>query len=236
MSSEAQRTTNAAEANGRTNETIGVADEPPDGSATSVGDDGEAGAKSDGDATGGHSDDGGSPSRDAVFDVLANRRRRYVLHHLRREDGTAELGLLAEAVAAWENDVRVSAVTSGQRKRLYTALQQFHLPKMDDAGLLVYDRRGVVSLTDSATDIDVYLDIVPGGEIPWSRYYLGLSALNGALLIGLWLDAVPLTLLPDLAWIACFVAILAGSAAVHAYRDRWMRLGTRERPPEFPSR
>src|SRR6056297_3161656 len=37
-------------------------------------------------------------SRDLVFDVLKNRRRRYALHYLRRADGSVQLSELAEQV------------------------------------------------------------------------------------------------------------------------------------------
>jgi DNA-binding transcriptional ArsR family regulator len=176
-------------------------------------------------------------SRDEVFEVLSNRRRRCVLHHLRRRGETVALGDLAEVVAAWENDRPIRELTSDERKRLYTALQQFHLPKMDETGLLEYDRdRGTVSLAETACDLDVYLDVVPEHEIPWSRYYLGLSALNVLLVAGLWLDLYPLTLLPDLAWIACFAVIFVGSAVAHTCHDRRMRLGAEDAPPDLPSR
>lgn len=169
--------------------------------------------------------------------MLSNRRRRYALHYLRREEERVELGDLAEVIAAWENEKSVPELASDERKRVYTSLQQFHLPKMDETGLLAYDRdRGTVSLSEPASDLDVYLDVVPEHEIPWSLYYLGLSALNVALLVGLWLDAYPLTVLPDLVWIACSAAVFVGSAAVHACRDRRMRLGAGDVPPDLRSR
>ncbi|MFB6371744.1 MAG: NAD(P)-dependent oxidoreductase, partial [Bradymonadaceae bacterium] len=35
-----------------------------------------------------------------------------------------------------------------------------------------------VELTDRATELDVYLDVVPSGSIPWAEYYLGLSVIG----------------------------------------------------------
>jgi hypothetical protein len=147
------------------------------------------------------------------------------------------LGDLAEVIAAWETGKATADLSSNERKRIYTALQQFHPPKMDEKGLLDYDRhRGTVSPSETATDLDVYLDVVPANEISWSLYYLGLSALNAALLAGLWLDAFPLGLLPDLVWIACFVAVFVGSAVAHTCYNRRMRLGAGDIPPDLPSR
>ena len=79
-------------------------------------------------------------SRDLVFDVLKNRRRRYALHYLRRADESVQLSELAEQVAAWENDIEVDAISAAERKRVYTALYQSHLPKLDDAGYIDWDR------------------------------------------------------------------------------------------------
>ena len=147
------------------------------------------------------------------------------------------MGDLAETIGAWENDTTIPDLTSTERKRTYTSLQQFHLPKMDEAGLLDYDRRaGVVSCSEPASDLDVYLDVVPASEIPWSLHYLGLSVLNVVLVVGLWFDAYPLAVLPDLVWIACAVAAFVASAAVHTYRNRRMRLGAEDTPPDLPSR
>jgi hypothetical protein len=177
------------------------------------------------------------PSRDDVFEVLTNQRRRYALHCLHQRDERVELGDLAETIGARENDTTIPDLTSTERKRTYTSLQQFHLPKMDEAGLLDCDRRaGVVSCSEPASDLDVYLDVVPASEIPWSLHYLGLSVLNVVLVVGLWFDAYPLAVLPDLVWIACAVTAFVASAAVHTYRNRRMRLGAEDTPPDLPSR
>lgn len=82
------------------------------------------------------------------FEILKNERRRYVLEHLLGTEGAIELGTLADHIAAVENDTAVDAVTSSERKRVYVALYQFHLPKMDRMDVVDYDKdRGTVSLT-----------------------------------------------------------------------------------------
>lgn len=152
-------------------------------------------------------------------------------------DGPVALGNLAEQIAAWENDISTAELTSAQRKRVYTALQQFHLRKLAATGFIEYDsREGTVSLTEAADSLDVYLDVVAKDDIPWSRYYLGLSGLCLALVAGVWLEIPPFGALSGLAW-AAFVALLfTGSSLVHAYRSRRLRLGSDGPPPEFPER
>lgn len=93
-------------------------------------------------------------SLDIVFEVLKNPRRRKVLEYLSKEETTVSLGELADYVTAKENDTTVDAITSTERKRVYVALYQFHLPKMDDIGLIDFNKdRGRVTLTALGRDL-----------------------------------------------------------------------------------
>jgi len=171
-------------------------------------------------------------SENALFEVLANRRRRYAIHMIERDGGPIELGAMAERIAAWENDQRLAEVTSTERKRVYTALQQLHLPKMDEVGVVEFDKdRGTVEPTEALSEVDVYAEIVRGSDIPWSEYYLGLSAVGAAVMAGIWVGAWPFAALPDVAWGAFVVVAFAVSAIAHQYDTRGMRLGDGERPP-----
>ena len=90
-------------------------------------------------------------SKDEVFDTLRASRRRAVLRFLDENGGAATTGTLAEHIAAEENGVDVQSITSSQRKRVYIALYQAHLPRMDDYGLVEYDSdRGDVRLCERA--------------------------------------------------------------------------------------
>ena len=133
-----------------------------------------------------------SLSNEVVFDVLSSERRR-VLQYLLDVADRATLRDLSRTLAAWENDARTSEVTGQQRKRVYTALKQFHLPKMDRADVIDYDDdRGTVSLTEAARNLRVYLEVVPEDEIPWSEYYLGLGAVSSAAVAAVWMGAFSL--------------------------------------------
>lgn len=172
-------------------------------------------------------------SKDDIFDVLSNHRRRYALHSLKQRDGAVALGDLAEEIAAWENGVSVAELTAADRKRVYTALQQFHLPKMDKTGIVEFGSSGIVTLTEAADSLDVYLDVVTEDDIPWSRYYLGLSAVCLAVVTGVWF--APL-LVPSVALAALVTAVFLLSSLVHTYTNRRMRLGETDLPPDSPMR
>ena len=119
-----------------------------------------------------------SPSRDRdddlelseVFEILQNQRRRRVLRYLTTTaDGRATLSDLAEHVAGLENDVDPAHLSSSQRKRVYVGLYQAHLPKLDDYGVVDFDKnRGTVVLDDTS-DLD-----------PYFEYATGVEATNGA--------------------------------------------------------
>lgn len=175
-------------------------------------------------------------TEEEVFDVLSHRRRRFALHYLVQK-GETELGDLAEYVAAWENEKDVQEITASERKHAYSALQQSHLPRMDEAGVVEFDKnRGTIEPSESLAELDIYMDVVRGGEIPWSEYYIGLSAVGAALVAALWMGAYPLTLLSETAWAAFLTTTFGVSALVHHYYARQTRLGVGERPPETDGR
>ncbi len=121
-------------------------------------------------------------SRDVVFDLLSNSRRRFVLHYLKRADGPVSLSELAAQITATENDIPVDELTSQQRKRTYVSLYQTHIPKLQDAGAIDYDSEsGLVTLSGGATEIGDYFR--QESEIPWQQYYLALVLIGGALFI-----------------------------------------------------
>lgn len=172
-------------------------------------------------------------TRDEVFETLSNRRRRFVLHHLQDVDESSTLSEIAEQVAAWENDSTVDAISSSERKTVYTSLQQFHLPKMEEMGVVRFDQRdGTVALTEAATDLDIFLEVVDRYDIPWSVYYVGLSAIGGVMVALSAVGVEPFVAVPFSGWTMFVLTTLTVSAVAHYLHTRRMRLGSNSRPPE----
>jgi DNA-binding transcriptional ArsR family regulator len=95
---------------------------------------------------------------DDRFAILKNWRRRAVLAHLDDEGGRATLGELAEVLGAAENGVSRRDLSSGERKRVYVGLYQCHLPRLDDAGVVEFDKRsGDVRLRPEADQLLPYV-------------------------------------------------------------------------------
>lgn len=100
-----------------------------------------------------------------IFELLKNERRRRVIRFLQdQEDEQIQLSSLAEHIAALENDIDVVQLSSSQRKRVYIGLYQCHLPKMDDFGVVDFEKnRGIVTLRDT-TQLEPYLREADGSE------------------------------------------------------------------------
>ncbi len=170
-------------------------------------------------------------SRDDLFEILSNRRRRYVLHLLRdAEDGRADLSEVAEQIAAWEHDTTPEQLSYDQRRSVRTTLYQHHAPKMDDTGVVEFDERDqVLELSEGTEAFDVYLEPT-GEELPWSLYFPLLTA-TATVVVGLgWLVGPDL---PAFAWPAFVLTVFGTSSLAYLYDTRYrMRLGSGETPPE----
>ncbi|MEZ3145307.1 hypothetical protein [Halobaculum sp. MBLA0143] len=172
---------------------------------------------------------------DELFETLSNRRRRHAIHYLVGVgDGeTVAIGELAEQLAAWENDVELSAVSARQRKRLYTALHQTHLPKLDRLDIVDYDSaRGTVAVGAEMPAFDVYFDVIAGDDVPWSQFYLGFALVSLLVVAASGLGVPPFVVLDGYtgAWLVAGGLLVV--ASVHIVHSRQRRLRVVDSPPE----
>lgn len=95
---------------------------------------------------------------DEAFEAIANSRRRRVLLSLARASEAVSASDLAVEIAAVENQVDPSDVTGQMRTRVYIALTQKHLTKLDDLGAVEYDPRSKqVQATESTASLAVFI-------------------------------------------------------------------------------
>jgi len=124
-----------------------------------------------------------------IYFTLSNCRRRFLIQYLSRQEPTS-VTELSRVIAAWENETPAEELSYDERKTVYTALLQTHLPKLDRMGVVEYDAsRKHVRLTDRADQLRPYLeldqegtdgdDAVPYGFLVW--VLLGVAA-SGVLL------------------------------------------------------
>jgi hypothetical protein len=137
-----------------------------------------------------------SLSKDTVFELLKNQRRRDALTFLREEDG--------------ENGIDVQALTSSQRKRVYIGLYQCHLPKMASAGVVEFDKnRGNIRLRPEADQLEQFLaPTMPTEAAPSKLPFLVAAGIGLATAAGV-VGVPAFSALPAAAW-----AILSASALV----------------------
>jgi hypothetical protein len=162
-----------------------------------------------------------------VFELLKNERRRRVIRFLNeQEDGVTTLNVMAEHIAALENDIDVSQLSSSQRKRVYIGLYQCHLPKMDEYGVIDFQKnRGIITLKNT-TQLESYLpdedgegsateDRTETGDVddvdteanPERSDLFAASAIAAAVAIGA-VGIGPLAAIPSGLWIAVSLVAL----------------------------
>lgn len=167
-------------------------------------------------------------SKDDMFHILQNERRRRVLEYLADKEGPEDMRDIAEQVAAWEHDTTVQALSSDQRQRVYIALYQSHLPKLADFGLITYNRsRGIVERTPLADQVNPYLDAGkeedverPAPEEDWLLYYAGATAVSVGLILLAWAGVPVLGTVAGLGIAVLITLIYAGITAAVATSAR----------------
>lgn len=118
---------------------------------------------------------------DDLFHSLQNERRRRVLRVLiGAEDETLAMGDISKSVAAAENECPERMVSSDERKRVYIALYQNHLPQLDDVGLIEYDQdRGHVSAGPALHQATTFLEMTEPADAPDERAVAGGEERDG---------------------------------------------------------
>ena len=174
---------------------------------------------------------------ETIFELLANRRRRYTIHALKRAGEPMEVADLSTRITAWERGVDPETIDYDDRRNVHTVLTRTHLPKLDEHDVVEYDDEAkVVEPTPALDDLDVYIEVLRGREIPWSLYYLGLAVLAALVQVAVAVEVPGFAALGGTAVAVFAVTAFAVSAALHYYYGERARLGNLEKPPELRAR
>lgn len=154
-------------------------------------------------------------SKNQLFDVLRNSRRRTAVACLRDHGGTMSVTELATCVAAEEYDVSTEELSSKQYKRVYTGLYQCHLDRADELGVIDFDaEENTVRLSEEASQLDPYLD----DEAPGSTRVEFSTALVVGLIVALSATGVgPFGVLTPNVLAMLTIAALFGLALLQLY-------------------
>mgnify|MGYP006926894371 FL=1 len=98
---------------------------------------------------------------------------------------------------------------------------------MAEMGVVRFDEReGRIRLSEQAADLDIYLDVVSGYDVPWSLYYTAISVVFGTLLAGVHLAVGPLAGGSVTTVAALFAVTVFVFSLLHTYTNMQMRLGS----------
>lgn len=135
---------------------------------------------------------GDRPPKRVIAEAIRNARRRYTVYYLYKQNRPVSLTDLVDQVAAWENCTTPDEVTPDQRKSVYAALKQLHLPYLEERNLVSVDHehdRVESRLRDAAVELSLAKD--PHTTFRWYRTYLLVSGV-ASLVMGLaWADVLP---------------------------------------------
>ncbi len=103
---------------------------------------------------------------DAIFELLEDERRRYVLYHLYKANGPVAVRELIETIDLWEDD----PPGDGPDDRFETIaldLKHTHLPKSAEVEFIQYDsEQGIVQMQGTPAKFDTFVTIARLVEEP----------------------------------------------------------------------
>ncbi|WP_340100075.1 DUF7344 domain-containing protein [Salinibaculum salinum] len=160
---------------------------------------------------------------EVVHDVLRNDRRRRVIQYLKQRLEPVSLRELSERVA--ELETSKSPPPRNIRQSVYNSLHQTHLPKLDEIGIIEYNRdRKTVELRERARDVDVYMEVITRFGISWSTYYRSLGVFSLIAVVLAETDIAAFAGIESLLVATAFLFVFAASTAYQFWTRRWFYL------------
>ncbi|MBE8538575.1 DUF7344 domain-containing protein [Geoglobus acetivorans] len=113
----------------------------------------------------------------SLTSIISNERRKLLLRYLLHNNGRATLEDVITYICEKEGDPQ-----KRNRKSVYISLKQTHIPKLERARIVYYDRSSNMLHLEERylNDVKMYIEFVEGGDISWSKYYLVLGSISAA--------------------------------------------------------
>jgi hypothetical protein len=163
--------------------------------------------------------------RTAIHEILQNDRRRATIEVLRDRLGQVSLRDLAETIA--ERETGQSPPPRNARESVHNSLHQFHLPKLDEQGVVTYDRdRKTIKLEENAREVYVHMELVTRYGITWADYYRSLGVLALMTVVAAELGVPGLAELEPLLLATVFLVVFGLSTARQLWVNRWIFLNS----------
>ena len=158
-----------------------------------------------------------------IHGVLSNARRRAVLEYLGTTPRRVGVRELSEAIAAEESGQ--SPPPRRVRESVYTALHQTHLPKLDDLGIVAYDRdASEIYLLGGARTVDRYRSPVTRLGLTWGEWYRALGVVGLTLVVASLASVPVVSAVEPLVFASGFLALFSVASVYQLWTDRWRLL------------
>lgn len=154
-----------------------------------------------------------------IHDVLRNDRRRMVIELLGDADEPVTARELSETIAARETGE--DPPPRDVRQSVYISLQQTHLPKLAELGIVEYDEQTKeVRPAENAPAVGVYMEVVPKYGLSYAEFCAALGVLGVLLVAAAELRVPVVRAVSASAWAVAVFGVLVASAGYRAYSRR----------------
>jgi hypothetical protein len=160
-----------------------------------------------------------------IYEILANRRRRETIRQLTETGEPIALRDLSEVIAASETGE--SPPPRGVRESVYNSLHQTHLPKLDDLGVVTYDRDArEVRLRERARDVHLYMEVVTSHGVTWSEIYRALGVGSLTVVVAALAEVPAVSAVEPLVWATGSLVAFVVAISYQLWANRWYFLRT----------
>lgn len=106
-------------------------------------------------------------SIDDIFTLFTPQRRRFALYYLKNADGPVSIEELTEEIYAWEANGSDEPIPEEEFRDILITLEHTHLPKIEDATHVQYDRTNDrIHIKGMSAEADVLLSVTKAIEQP----------------------------------------------------------------------
>lgn len=155
-----------------------------------------------------------------IYEILANRRRRETLRNLAPDGGPLSLRTLSEEIAARETGE--SPPPRATRESVYNSLHQTHLPRLDDLGIVSYDREArTVSLAKRARHVNAHMEVRTEHGPTWSEIYRTLGVLGLTTVVAAEASVPLIGAVEALLWATVALLALLVATVAQLWSNRW---------------
>jgi len=155
-----------------------------------------------------------------VYTVLANERRRRALEQLGSVGGVVTVHELSALVAGRETGENPPPKRC--RESVYTSLVQTHLPKLEELGVIEYNREGqTIEVSRHARDVALYTEVVASAGVTWSELYRALGVVSLTVLLAALLDVPLVSAVDPVLLTSLALALFAAASAYQLWINRF---------------